>query len=190
MRRAPDLPAPHAEISPPKGSEYQAAVAVVLWGERGELLLIRRAEDPRDPWSGHMALPGGRHEKEDHDLLTTAIRETEEEVGLCLDRNHFLGALPPVRARSRAKISPLSVAPFVFRLEGPRPLTTPNYEVAEVIWLPLSELTSPERKSELTLHHEGKTYNMPAIQVREHKIWGLTYGIISNLLSYLGEEDA
>lgn len=189
MRRAPDLPATPAEISPLEGSERQAAVALVLWGARGELLLIRRAEDPRDPWSGHMALPGGRYEESDEDLLTTAIRETKEEVGLALNREHYLGALPVVRARSRAKVAPLSVAPFVFRIEGSRPQTTPNYEVAEVLWLPLSELTSPERKSELTLHHEGKIYSMPAIQVQEHKIWGLTYGIISSLLGYLESVD-
>lgn len=117
------------------------------------------------------------------------MRETSEEVGVALHRGHYLGELPPVRARSREKIEPLKVAPFVFRIDGERPLTTPNYEVAEVIWLPLSELVSPERKTDLTLHHEGQTFRMPAIQVNEHKIWGLTYGIISSLLAYLAAGD-
>ncbi len=155
-----------------------------------ELLLIRRAEDPRDPWSGHMALPGGRHEKRDADLLATAMRETEEEVGLVLEHEHYLESLPPVSARSRSRIEPMRVTPFVFRLEGPRPSTVPNYEVAEVIWLPLSELARPERKAEIALRHDGKTFRLPAIQVGDHKIWGLTYGIISNVLPKMNGDDA
>lgn len=147
--------------------------------------MIRRADDPRDPWSGHMALPGGRHEKGDVDLLTTAMRETGEEVGIALQTEDYLGALPSVRARSRAKIEPMEVSPFVFRLRGERPLATPNYEVAEVLWLPFADLTQPERKTEFALVFEGKTLLMPAIQVNEHKIWGLTYGILASLVDFL-----
>lgn len=189
MRRSPSSRLPPAEISPLSGSARHAAVALILWGETGELLLIRRAEDPRDPWSGHMALPGGRHEKKDGDLVTTAIRETAEEVGITLRAEDSLGALPRVRARSRAKIEPLEVTPFVFRLSGERPLTILNHEVAEVLWFRFSEITAPERKTEFSLVHEGKTLRLPAIQVNEHKIWGLTYGILSSLLSFLPSDD-
>lgn len=189
MRRSLGPPPFPAEISPVEGSEREAAVALVLWGEAAELLLIRRADDPRDPWSGHMALPGGRHEKDDEDLLFTAMRETEEEVGLVLERRDYLGALPAVRAGSRSRIDPMKVSPFVFRLDGPRPRTIPNYEVAEVIWLPLGELTQPERKDEVAILHEGKTFRMPAIRVGDNKIWGLTYGIISSVLSHLATDD-
>lgn len=185
MRRLMNPVSLPTEISPLEGSERQAAVALILWGESGELLLIRRADHPLDPWSGHMALPGGRHENDDTDLLTTAMRETREEVGIALGMDSYLGALPPVRARSRVKIDPMKITPFVFRLAGERPLPVPNYEVAEVIWLPLAALTEPARKTEILLSHEGAAMRLPAIQVNEHKIWGLTYGIISNLLTSL-----
>src|SRR5512138_157863 len=61
-----------------------AAVAVVLVPSPDAVLLIRRAERPGDPWSGHMALPGGRRESGDADLVATAIREAAEELGLAL----------------------------------------------------------------------------------------------------------
>src|SRR5688572_8426294 len=89
------------ENSPPSGSTPQAAVALVLCGQSDELLLIQRAEDPRDPWSGHMALPRGRRGPVDQGLLATAMRETWGEVGVRLGQEHLLGELPPTRTRSR-----------------------------------------------------------------------------------------
>src|SRR5262245_34151321 len=67
----------------------RAAVAAILLprDDTFEILLIRRAERPTDLWSGHMAFPGGRRSPEDRDLLATAVRETEEEVGLDLARH-------------------------------------------------------------------------------------------------------
>src|SRR6478752_6570976 len=70
-----------------------AAVAAVLVPSPDAVLLIRRAERAGDPWSGHMALPGGRREPEDADLVETARRETFEEVGLQLARSDLLGGL-------------------------------------------------------------------------------------------------
>lgn len=169
------------ENSPLEGSTPQAAVALVLCGPGDELLLIRRADDPRDPWSGHMALPGGKRDADDHSLLATALRETWEEVGLRLGEEHLLGPLPPMRTRSRTKDS-LWVAPYVFRLGEVRPRTTPNYEVAEIIWTPLAALTQPERETFLTVEHDGLSHRFPAWDVQERKVWGLTYAIVSHLL--------
>src|SRR4051812_2679723 len=68
-------------------SRRQAAVALVLRHHAGfaELLMIKRAANPNDFWSGHLALPGGRRQTEDADLRMTAIRETREEVGVDLN---------------------------------------------------------------------------------------------------------
>ena len=74
-----------ADPPPPDPDFLQAAVSVVIRGRpQLELLLIKRARSERDPWSGHMALPGGRRDPDDTSLLDTAVRETREETGLDL----------------------------------------------------------------------------------------------------------
>src|SRR5688572_27389789 len=73
-----------------------AAVAIIIAPDPDAILLIRRAERAGDPWSGHMALPGGRREPGDLDLLATAIRETSEEVGIRLGSEQLVGTLEDV----------------------------------------------------------------------------------------------
>ena len=82
----------------PLEGHAQAAVSLVLrTAAELEVLLIKRAESERDPWSGHMALPGGRREPGDPDLAGTAIRETAEETGVELEaRGWRLGRLAEV----------------------------------------------------------------------------------------------
>src|SRR6059036_755615 len=97
----------------------RAAVALVLRdGPSGiELLFIRRADHPEDPWSGQMAFPGGRSEPGDPDPRATAVRETEEEIGVDLARDaEYLGPLDEVRAAARLRPVDLAISPFVFRL--------------------------------------------------------------------------
>lgn len=131
-----------------------------------------------------MALPGGRHESGDADLLATAMRETFEEVGVSLSDEDYLGPLPVVRARSRNR-SPIWVAPHVFRLPGPPPTTTPNHEVAEVVWVPLFDLSDPQRESSVEVSHEGALYQFCAWTVEGRKVWGLTYAILSQFLQLI-----
>src|SRR5579863_6444108 len=78
-------------------SETAAVAVVVRDTEEGdEVLLIKRAERDGDPWSGHIALPGGRVQKQDESFKATAVRETREEVGVDLDANaSFLGYMRP-----------------------------------------------------------------------------------------------
>ena len=146
-----------------------------------EVLLIRRATDPRDPWSGHMALPGGRRDLNDATLLATAMRETREEVGLNLEGALHLGRIDDVRAVARGRRLDLIIRPHVFRwTAGPYPLRL-NYEVAEAIWCPLG----PMRRGEVDTIHPwqegGASYAMPAYAVDGKLVWGLTYGMLRNL---------
>ena len=97
----------------------RAAVALILReGASGlEILFIRRAEHPQDPWSGQMAFPGGRAEPGEEDLKATAVRETAEEIGVDLERHAAcLGILDEVRAMARMRPVSLTILPFVFRL--------------------------------------------------------------------------
>src|SRR6266581_316587 len=88
-----------------EGTEFaRAAVAVVLreGAEGAELIVIHRSHRRGDPWSGHMALPGGRQDAADRDLVATVTRETREEVGVDLERHgELLGNLDDLRAIGR-----------------------------------------------------------------------------------------
>lgn len=165
----------------------RAAVAVILrelpGTDSAELFFIQRAEHPDDPWSGHIAFPGGRRDPEDTSLLATAIRETREEVGIDLSVNHLLGRLPDVPAFSRSKGVSLVVTPFVFAVRG-EVSVVPNVEVATTLWVPLATLARGEGKSTFELDYEGKKYNLPCIHLEpgQHRLWGMTYRMLETLL--------
>jgi 8-oxo-dGTP pyrophosphatase MutT (NUDIX family) len=170
----------------------RAAVALVLRdGPSGvELLFIRRAEHPEDPWSGQMAFPGGRSEPGDADLLATAVRETEEEIGVDLAREgEYLGALDEVRAMARLRPVDLAIAPFVFRLRGAVALR-PNHEVRSLHWIPLDELVREERRSMMDYAYQGSTLQFPCLRVEDVVIWGLTYRMFVSLQERLSARDA
>ena len=129
------------------GDERFAAVAAILREreERAEVLLIRRAEHDGDPWSGHMAFPGGRHDPADLDLVDTAIRETREEVGLELRRADAIGRLDDFQAVARGRRIAMIIAPFVFHLPNDAALSVNPREVTEAVWTPLEPLANGER---------------------------------------------
>jgi 8-oxo-dGTP pyrophosphatase MutT (NUDIX family) len=165
----------------------RAAVALILRrGPAGlDVLFIRRAEDPRDPWSGQMAFPGGRSEPGDPDLRTTAIRETAEEIGLDLDREaEYLGALDEVRAMARLRPMDLAITPFVFYAPGDSEMT-PSHEVTSIHWLPLETLQSPEAQSSFEYRHEGGVLTFPSLRVQDVVIWGLTYRMLGSFTALL-----
>jgi 8-oxo-dGTP pyrophosphatase MutT (NUDIX family) len=160
-----------------------AAVAVILVPSPDAVLLIRRAERAGDPWSGHMALPGGRREPEDSDLVETAIRETFEEVGFQLAHSDLLGSLDDVVPRTPV-LPPIAVRPFVFGLPH-RPALTPNPEVAAARWVHLDHLLHPETYHSARLEIRGEPRDFPAYRVEESIVWGMTERIVTGLLGQL-----
>lgn len=166
-----------------EGTAHAAAVALVLRpGEHDiEALFIKRADHPNDPWSGHVGLPGGRAESHDAGLVRTAIRETEEEIGLSLmEERDLLGPLDETRATARTKSIDMKIAPFVFAAEGAPDVLTLSDEVADTFWIPLTELFDSSRASSVTLEHGGQILRFPAIAVRGLTIWGLTLRMLRN----------
>jgi len=161
-----------------------AAVAVVLVPSPDAVLLIRRAERAGDPWSGHMALPGGRRSAEDDDLVATAIRETTEEVGLPLARSDLLGSLDDVVPRTPV-LPPIAVRPFVFTLPR-RPHLVPNPEVAAMRWVHLDQLLHPQTYHSVRLQIRGESRDVPAYELDEAVVWGMTERIMTSLLEQLG----
>lgn len=175
-----------AQVQDPPPS--RAAVALILReGPRGiEVLFIRRAEHPQDPWSGQMAFPGGRAEPGDADLRATAIRETREEIGVDLGAAaEPLGGLDEVRAMARMRPMNLTITPFVFRLrETFDPVLSD--EVRSVHWLPLGELLGTARRSTLDYAHQGESMQFPCLRVDELVIWGLTYRMFMSFQERFG----
>ena len=167
----------------PRESRLAAVAAVVRQQAPGDaqVLFIRRAEHEGDPWSGHMAFPGGRQDPDDADALHTATRETLEELGLDLKRDaRLIGPLEPIDAVARGKRVGLSIAPFVFELSGD-PELQPNYEVAEVLWAPLGPLLRGERDTKKRYVYESRTLHLPGYDVDGRVVWGLTYQMLQNL---------
>ncbi|MEN9360751.1 MAG: hypothetical protein RL095_2286 [Verrucomicrobiota bacterium] len=154
-----------------------AAAVAVIHSER-HLLLLRRAHNPLDPWSGHIALPGGRLESGES-LVDAARRETFEETGIVLDPSHCLGPLPPASAGRR----PMLVQPFLFRLDRLPPTRPDPEEVAWAEWIPLDELSDLSRHR---LHTFIPGRQHPCVPVRDTLLWGFTYGVLARWLAWDG----
>jgi 8-oxo-dGTP pyrophosphatase MutT (NUDIX family) len=161
----------------------QAAVAVVLAaGEAGdEILVIRRATAADDPWSGHIALPGGRSEPQDPSLEATARRETLEETGIDLAGSDCVAALSPVTPLSMP-VPSVSVAPFVFRYHGDKSVRL-SREVVEAWWLPVAEIRAPDAwQATGVALRDGSVIDVRGFQMRGHVLWGLTARILEEFL--------
>ncbi len=173
-----------------EGAEYErAAVAIVLrTGECGpEFIAIHRAHRPADPWSGHMALPGGRRHETDRDACETAIRETREEVGVDLQRTgHPFGHLDDLQAIGRGTILNLVIRPFVYGVFTAVALSPDHREVQRAFWIPLASLRSHTARGTYRFDHGGYESEHPAFLYQGYTIWGLTHRILTGFLDILG----
>ncbi len=164
----------------------EAAVALVLSpGDEPEpdlsVLLVRRSEREGDPWSGHMALPGGHAHLSDPNLEHTARRETLEEVGIDLSHAELLGRLDDV---SPMRSSELAVRPFVF-WSSTRPAVTLSDEVAEVVWVSLRALAGGGMQSTREVTIRGSVLRVPAYVIGERVVWGMTFHLLERFVAQL-----
>jgi 8-oxo-dGTP pyrophosphatase MutT (NUDIX family) len=166
----------------------RAAVAVMLRDHEGslELLLIKRAEFESDPWSGQIALPGGRMEPADRDLEETVIRETREEIAIDIAKSGmFLGTLDEVHPRTPV-LPPVVVRPFVVAVEsGVRPV--PSAEVAEAFWVKVNLLRDPASWQETAIPVRGVDRKVMSYRHGSHLVWGLTERVLSGFVALLRE---
>jgi 8-oxo-dGTP pyrophosphatase MutT (NUDIX family) len=170
----------------PAEDRGQAAVAMVLRpvADGTQVLFIERARRAGDPWSGHMAFPGGRVDPGDADPRAAAERETLEEVGVSLASAELLGRLDDKQGNPRTHPA-LVISAFVYALHTPPPLI-PNYEVECAFWFPLSELSAPRNHVPHLAYGE---LEFPGILVGEperHVVWGLTYSFLESFFDVLG----
>ncbi|MCC6213906.1 MAG: CoA pyrophosphatase [Polyangiaceae bacterium] len=150
-----------------------------------ETLLMRRAEREGDPWSGHMAFPGGRHDPSDETLMVTAVREAREEVGLDLATDAtLLGELPEIPVWAYGKPTDLYVSSFVFELHRGAPWAA-SAEVAELLWVDLAPLARGEGLTQVPWTWEGKQIPLPGFDIGGRVVWGLTYRMLASFFEAL-----
>lgn len=177
---------PPAEIPDGEDTRRAAVAAILRDGGEGELecLFIRRAERPSDPWSGHMAFPGGRHEPRDRDLLATAIRETREEIGIDLPASaELIGRLDDVIPGSARGLTSLVVSPFVWRLHTPAELVPSGVEVDEIHWAALAPMMRGERDTTFPYTWRGQPMELPGYRVGERIVWGMTHRMLQTFFA-------
>jgi len=179
----------HDHVDPADPAPRAAVAAILRQEPTGtEVLFIERAEHPRDPWSGHVAFPGGRRDPTDASLLATVVRETREELGLELGRAELVARLPDVPAPRTSRTRPsLVVTPFVFALREAAELTPSAAEVADTLWVPLDAFVRGQGKGTFRFTWEGREHEVPCFRLapRDRVLWGMTYRMLGTLFEAL-----
>ena len=160
------------------------AVIIKIVDGRKHVLFIKRTANVYDPWSGHIAFPGGHFKEEDKTILNTVIREVLEETGIDLRRyGKLLFVLPISVPRNKPS---LKVYPYVFSLDEDIPLRC-GEEVEACYWIPLESL----RESMVEMRSGDVRKDVPAyvcrVRGREVVIWGLTKRVLDNLITRMGK---
>ena len=166
----------------------RAAVALIIRdvADGPTVLMILRATFAGDPWSGQIALPGGRRETGDASLEDTAIRETREETGVDLAAHgRILGRLDELQP-STPVLPTIAIAPYVALYAGDATLALSD-EVHDAFWVPMAQLTDSANWSDVELEIRGARRTFPAFRHGEHIVWGLTERILSQFRARLSE---
>ena len=166
-------------LKPVSGKQdADAAVALLLKPVKKDLKIffVKRVENPNDPWSGQMALPGGKRDARDQNLKQTVVRETLEETNInLLNRCRFLGVMEPLRSTQRPE---MRILPFVILLEH-EPSIKLNEELEWFVWISLEELSQNKGIVKFSFGEQ------PAYIVDNSVIWGLTYRILKKFFHNL-----
>ncbi len=162
---------------------WEAAVALVLRDAASgpEVLFIQRAVREGDPWSGQVALPGGRRDEGENDLAVTVLRETREETGIDIRaQGELMGPLDELRPRTPV-LPPVIVRPYV-ALVAPATRPATSDEVAGFFWAPLTALLDPANTRKTRVRTRGAFWIWhDAIHYEGQVIWGMTQRIVKTL---------
>ena len=186
LRSLVERPGRAADVS---GEVRRAAILLALRMQADgepEVLMIKRADAEGDPWSGHIACPGGRMEPGDRDLAVTAVRETWEETGVDVARDgRLLGHLDDLSPRSPT-LAPIVIRPYVALVRSDVAIV-PSHEVATAFWVPLSALREQTAWGTGVVHVRGTARTVSVFQHGEYTVWGLTERVLRQFLHYVGE---
>ena len=151
-----------------------AAVALLLKLENADLnvLFVKRVENLADPWSGQVALPGGKRDAADLSLKQTVVRETLEETSIDLSAGcRFLGVLTALRSKPRPG---LMILPFVVLLEHEPSIRLNEKELEGFVWIPHGEIIRGKGSVEFSFGE------VQAFVVGRMVIWGLTFRVLED----------
>lgn len=173
------LDPPGTQLGPQEG--LLASAVLVMLCERGGdhvIWFIRRTEYRDDPFSGHVAFPGGKKKQSDSTLLHTAFREVGEELGFDAGKEvEILGEMDFVRPYTPS-VRQYAVKPFVAMIND-KVEFVPNYEVSEFFCVPVSHLVNPKNRDVRERERDGKIIDDYVFSYRNHIIWGLTGRILN-----------
>ncbi len=161
--------------SPDEAAHAAVAILIKPNDDDLELLLVKRAEVPGDPWSGDMAFPGGKQMPSDRSLVDTAAREALEETGIDLRSVEAVGFMESVQSSVRRT---LSVQPIIYKLDE-APEVHLNYELTKYMWVPLTALRDSRAQAVV------KGWEGPVFRVGCDVVWGLTYRMLEKILEML-----
>lgn len=162
-----------------------AVLAPIVRRPTGWTLILTRRTDTMPSHAGQVSFPGGRVQPEDPDALATALRETQEEIGLPPQALEPLGAFDPYET-----VTGYAITPFVAYVDpGFAPVADPR-EVAEVFEAPLSFLFDPRNHERHEREWAGGTRAYYVMPYAQHFIWGATAGMIKALYHRLYDEPA
>ncbi len=182
LRQTLTPPAPDIPVGVPGGQRIAAVLApFYLRDGRPYLLFTRRAATLKSH-RGEISFPGGSREPGDATLEQTALRETEEEIGLSPERVTLLGTLEPVVT----VVSNFTIMPFVGVLPGGPGLLRPNpHEVDEIIEAPLADLADPAIFHVEEWVRTGQPHLVYFFDYGPNRIWGATARMLVSLLERL-----
>ncbi|MBA1241719.1 CoA pyrophosphatase [Pseudomonas japonica] len=158
----------------------EAAVLIPLTrGDNPEMILTLRASG-LSTHGGEVAFPGGRRDPEDPDLVFTALREAEEEIGLPPGMVEIVGPLSPLVSRHG-----LQVTPFVGLIPDYVEYRPNDAEIAAVFSVPLTFFREDPREHTHRIDYQGRSCYVPSYRYEDYKIWGLTAIMIVELVNVL-----
>ena len=158
-----------------------AAVLLLLYPEDGEYcVLLNKRSEQVEYHKGEISFPGGARDPEDRDFLDTALRETEEEMGINRDDITILGELDEVATRSNFRIKV-----FVGSVPSPYPFKPSAIEIAEVLNVPLTSLRDSSNLRLETRWEDGTPATVHSYAYKDHLIFGATARILQQFLELL-----
>ena len=168
----------------------RASVAMILHQAATdiEILFIQRAAHDLDPWSGHIAFPGGKLEEGELECQA-ALRETYEEIGIDLEQGRYLGRLSDIFGANL----PVRVSCCLFSIDRMRSRPVLNAEVRDLFWVSLSDLRDPGRRLRSSVAFDEKRFEVPAIRLpvdNKPVLWGITYRMVMQFLDLLEDDSA